>query len=75
MRIKTTSVAVVRWLLETLRRRVPEPRSAAPAPRLEGVCFGPMSERDELALKGFVAGDDRAADVLRWGIGDGDLDS
>jgi hypothetical protein len=52
-----------------------KPGSAAPAPRLEGVCFGAMSERDELALKGFGAGDDRAADVLRWGIGDGDLDS
>jgi hypothetical protein len=34
-----------------------------------------MSERDELALKGLVAGDDRAADVLRWEVGDGDLDS
>jgi hypothetical protein len=34
-----------------------------------------MTERDELALKGFVAGDDRATDVLRWGVGDGDLDS
>jgi hypothetical protein len=68
-------VAVARWLRLSLRRRVPEPASAVPAPRLEGVCFGPMTERDELALKGFVAGDDRATDVLRWGVGDGDLDS
>jgi hypothetical protein len=75
VRIKTTSAAVAQWLLVTLRRRVPEPASAAPAQRLGGVCFGPMSERDELALNGFVAGDDRAADVLRWGVGDGDLDS
>jgi hypothetical protein len=34
-----------------------------------------MSERDELALRGFVAADDRAADPLRWRVGDGDLDS
>jgi hypothetical protein len=34
-----------------------------------------MSERDELALKGFVAGDERAADPLRWPVGDGDLES
>jgi hypothetical protein len=68
-------VAVARWLRLSLRRRVPEPASAVRAPRVGGVCFGPMSERDELALKGFVAGDDRATDVLRWGVGDGDLDS
>jgi hypothetical protein len=65
VRIKTTSLAVVRWLLVTVRRRVPEPKSAVLAPRPGGVCFGPISERDELALKGFVAGDDPAADALR----------
>ena len=74
VRIKTTSLAVARWLLATMRRRMPEPASAVPALRPGGVCFGPISERDELALKGLVAGDDRAADALRWGIGDGDLD-
>jgi hypothetical protein len=68
------SVALSSWLLVTLRRRAPEAESAVPA-RVEGNCFGPMSKRDEVALKGFVAGDDRAADVLRWGVGDGDLDS
>jgi hypothetical protein len=73
--LKTTSVGVTRWLRVAARRRVPEPASLAPAPRLEGVCFGPMSERDELALKGYVASDDRAADGLRWEVGDGDLDS
>lgn len=75
MRIKTTSAAVASWLLATLRRRMPDPASAAPTPRRGGVCFGPMDERDEFALKGFVAGDVRGADVLRWGIGDGNLDS
>jgi hypothetical protein len=75
VRIKTTSMAVARWLIATLRRRTPEPASASPAPRLEDVCFGPLSKRDEAALKGFVAGDGRAADGLRWGVGDGDLDS
>jgi hypothetical protein len=75
VRIKTTSAAVARWLLATLRRRMPDPSSAAPASQLGGVCFGPMGERDELALKGFVAGDAHGADVLRWGVGDGNLDS
>ena len=60
MRLKTKSVAVTRWLLVALRRRVPERASAVPAPRLGGPCFGPMTGRDEFALKGFVAADDRA---------------
>lgn len=58
MRIKPTSVMMTRRLLVTLRRRVPESAPAVPAPRLGGVCFGPMSEHDELALTGFIAGDD-----------------
>jgi hypothetical protein len=75
VRLKTTSVAVTRWLLAALHRCVAAPASAVSEPRPGGVCFGPMSERDELALKGLVAGDDRAADGLRWEIGDGDLGS
>lgn len=74
-RIKTLPLAAARWLVVTLRRRAPEPASAVRAPRLGGVCFGPMSKRDELALKGFVAAGDRTADGLRWWVGDGDLDS
>jgi hypothetical protein len=69
------SVSLTRSLLVTLRRRLPEQASAMPAPPLGGVCFGPMSERDKRALKDLAAGDGRAADVLRWEIGDGDLDS
>jgi hypothetical protein len=34
-----------------------------------------MGERDELALKGFVADGDHAADGLRSEVGDGDFDS
>jgi hypothetical protein len=75
VRIKSTAAAAVRWLLMTLRRGTPEPTPALQAPRTAGACFGPMSARDELALKGFLAGDERAAHVLRWGVGDDDLDS
>jgi hypothetical protein len=75
VRIKTKSLAAARWALGILRRRAAEPESAMPLPRLGDVCFGPMRERDEVALRGWVAGDDRTADRLRWVIGDGDLDS
>jgi len=45
-----------RRLASYLLRRCGRPRAAVPVDRLGSLCFGPMDKPDQLALKGFVAG-------------------
>jgi hypothetical protein len=56
MNIKQTRAGRPRRLASYLLRRRGDPVVAVPVEQPGSICFGPVGERDQLALKGFIAG-------------------
>jgi hypothetical protein len=44
-----------------LLRRRGDPVAALPVDQLGSLCFGPVGERDQLALRGLIAGEEPSA--------------
>ena len=56
MNIKQTRAGRPRRLISYLLRRRCEPPAASPVDRFDGFCFGSVGKREQLALEGFIAG-------------------
>lgn len=61
MNIKKTCPWRPTRLTSYLLRRRGDPVAAFPVERVGSLCFGPVGERDQLALRGFIAGQELSA--------------
>jgi hypothetical protein len=61
MNIKTTRAGRRRRLMSYLLRRRGDPVAAYPVDQLGSLCFGRVGKHDQLALEGFIAGQEPSA--------------
>ena len=61
MNIKKTRDGRPRRLTSYVLSRRCDPPAASPVDQFRGFCFGSVGKRDQLALEGFVAGQERSA--------------
>jgi hypothetical protein len=61
MNIRKTRAGQPRRLTSYLLRRRCDPPAASPVDQFDGFCFGSVGKRNQLALEGFIAGQEPSA--------------